>query len=176
MFCDRWHHHRSFTNDDLAKVYPPATNQHGKSVWPILQLTLAHELESGVALRPEFGAMYGQDNVSEAEQCESLAKAIAPRFDTSGRCWIRHFSSGLSVCPTGHTVLFRLTNARFKAMLRCAQWIETIDGIRKYQLLWKPSVKDRTSNPDLPAGAQVQVNIYSKLIANPSGKRMGTSC
>ncbi len=31
-------------------------------------------------------------------------------------------------------------------------------------------MKDRTSNPDLPAGAQVQVNIYSKLIANPSGK------
>ena len=29
---------------ELTKVYPPATNQHGVSVWPVLMLMVAHEL------------------------------------------------------------------------------------------------------------------------------------
>ncbi len=61
--------------DELA-VYPPARNQYGQSVWPVMQLTVAHELISGVALRPEFGAMYGADNTSEAEQIENLIKRL----------------------------------------------------------------------------------------------------
>ncbi len=93
-------------NDDLAKVYPPATNQHGKSVWPILQLTLAHELESGVALRPEFGAMYGQDNVSEAEQCENLAKRLPCGSTLLADAGYGIFRVVYRCVQQGHTVLF----------------------------------------------------------------------
>ena len=61
---------------ELREVYPPAQNQHGESVWPILMLTVAHELRSGAALRPEFGAMYGPKNTSEAIQAIDFAKRI----------------------------------------------------------------------------------------------------
>src|SRR5258708_16969121 len=40
---------------NLRKAYPPATNQHGQTVWPVMMLMVAHELQSGCALIPEFG-------------------------------------------------------------------------------------------------------------------------
>ncbi|MDA0590096.1 MAG: hypothetical protein O2820_10875 [Planctomycetota bacterium] len=67
---------RAFINDGttfklaptgtLREVYPPSTNQYGETVWPILMLTVAHELHSGAALRPEFGAMYASKNTSNS--------------------------------------------------------------------------------------------------------------
>jgi hypothetical protein len=39
-------------------------------------LTVVHELRSGAALRPEFGAMYGSKNTSEARQAMAIAQRI----------------------------------------------------------------------------------------------------
>lgn len=49
----------------LANLYPPASNQHGVSHWPTIRMLVAHDLETGQALRPVWGAMYGSDAVSE---------------------------------------------------------------------------------------------------------------
>jgi hypothetical protein len=54
--------------DALKKVFPPATNQHGESVWPVAMLMVASELATGCVLTPEIGAMYGPNNTSEAAQ------------------------------------------------------------------------------------------------------------
>jgi len=35
----------------LRDAYPPATNQFGETVWPVMMLMVAHELQSGCALR-----------------------------------------------------------------------------------------------------------------------------
>ena len=68
----------------LRDAYPPATNQHGEAVWPILMLMIAHELQSGCALVPELGAMYGQDNTSEARQATAIGLRIPRGF--AGPC------------------------------------------------------------------------------------------
>ncbi len=39
-------------------------------------LMVAHELQSGCALPPEIGAMYGENNTSEAKQAREIAKRI----------------------------------------------------------------------------------------------------
>ena len=49
---------------ELRKAYPPATNQHGETVWPVMLMLVAHEVQSGAALPPELGAMYGDGNTS----------------------------------------------------------------------------------------------------------------
>src|SRR3954470_11083879 len=49
----------------LQAAYPPAANQHGSSCWPILHLAVAHELQSGLAVFPEYGPMYGPQARSE---------------------------------------------------------------------------------------------------------------
>ena len=56
---------------DLAKAYPPATNQHGASHWPVMRLLVAHELTTGIAERPCWGPMYGPGAVSEQSLTES---------------------------------------------------------------------------------------------------------
>ena len=53
---------------ELQLAFPPATNQHGESVWPVALLMVAHELQSGCAVLPEVGAMYGPNNSSEAKR------------------------------------------------------------------------------------------------------------
>ncbi len=63
----------------LAEAFPPATNQHGTSVWPILMVLVAHELQSGCALIPEIGAKYGEKNTSEARLFTAIIKQFPPR-------------------------------------------------------------------------------------------------
>jgi len=53
--------------EELKKMFPPASNQHGETVWPVAMLMVAHELQSGCALPPEIGAMYGENNTSTAK-------------------------------------------------------------------------------------------------------------
>src|ERR1700723_336942 len=51
----------------LVRLYPPAQNHHGQSHWPILRLVVLHDLETGLAQQPCWGAMYGPQAVSEQE-------------------------------------------------------------------------------------------------------------
>jgi hypothetical protein len=51
----------------LKRAFPPATNQHGETVWPIAMLMVAHELQTGCALLPQVDPMYGPQRSSEAE-------------------------------------------------------------------------------------------------------------
>ena len=147
---------------ELSRVYPPTTNQFGKTVWPIMMVTVAHELYSGAALRPEFGAKNGDDNTSEAEQIETLAKRVQ-------RGSILLADAGYGIfrviyrCKThsGHDVIARLTNARFKAMQRQAKSLGSENGIAHYELNWKPTSKDLQNNPELSKDASIQVHLYS---------------
>jgi hypothetical protein len=50
---------------ELRQAFPPASNQHGRGVWPIVNMAVAHELETACALRPVIGPMYGPQAVSE---------------------------------------------------------------------------------------------------------------
>ena len=43
----------------LKQEFPPSKNQHGESHWPVVKLLVAHDLETGLALHPVWGAMSG---------------------------------------------------------------------------------------------------------------------
>ena len=60
----------------LKKAFPPATNQHGESVWPVMLMLVAHEMVSSCALPPEIGAMYGANNTSEGKLAKQIAKRL----------------------------------------------------------------------------------------------------
>lgn len=145
---------------NLHDAYPPATNQHGETVWPVLMLMLAHELQSGCALVPEFGAMYGPHNTSEARQAAAISRRIPRGSLVLADAGFGIFSVAHAMKDAGHKILFRLTKSRFKSMRRRAEKIdETARGVC-YRLTWVPSPKDRETNPDLPADARVQVYLH----------------
>jgi hypothetical protein len=44
----------------LCRLYPPGANQNGEGHWPVLRLLAAHDLRSGLAMRPEWGPDQGR--------------------------------------------------------------------------------------------------------------------
>jgi hypothetical protein len=150
----------------LLDVYPPATNQHGESVWPIMMLMVAHELQSGCALIPEFGAKYGPNNTSEARQAAAIALRIPLGSIIMADAGFGIFQVAHAMVLGGHDILFRLTKSRFESMRRRAKTItQTAHGVQ-YRLSWTPSSRERKTNPDLPAEACVAVDLHEVKLGN----------
>ncbi len=162
----------------LREAYPPATNQHGETVWPVMMLMVAHELQSGCALSPEFGAMYGDDNTSEARQATAIGRRIPVGSLVLADAGFGIFQVAHSMVGTGHDILFRLTKSRFKSMRRqaeVAEVIEKTDQSVRYRLTWKPSPKDRQTNPDLPSDACLEVYLHKVELDNGETLHLATT-
>jgi putative transposase len=62
--------------EELVAAYPPTANQHGVSHWPLLRLLVAHDLYTGLALRPQWGPVNGSRAVSEQGLLEQLIQRL----------------------------------------------------------------------------------------------------
>jgi Transposase DDE domain len=150
---------------DLREAYPPATNQHGETVWPIIMLTVAHEMHSGAALRPEFGAMYGKQNTSEAKQAIAIAERIPKRSIVLADTNYGIYSVVRGMMKYEHEVLFRLSKSRFMSMVRDAKLLHESPTSKSYRLSWKPSVYDRKANPEFSRDEQLEVELHAVEIS-----------
>jgi hypothetical protein len=150
---------------ELQEAFPPATNQHGETVWPVALLMVAHELQSGCALPPEIGAMYGDQNTSEAKLARAIALRIPPGSIVLADSGFGIFAVVYHFASNGRPMLFRLTKARFKALRRRATLLEADEGGKIYQLHWMPSAKDRKTHPELPEEASVDVFLHEIRLA-----------
>lgn len=150
----------------LIEAYPPATNQHGQTVWPVMMLMVAHELQSGCALVPEFGPMYGPNRTSEAKQAAKIAHEIPCGSLVLADAGFGIFSVAWAMVEAGHDVLFRLTKSRAGALIRRAKVVEHTPHGTQYRLAWKPSAKDRRTNPELPADACLEVFLHEVALEN----------
>ena len=156
----------------LQAAFPPASNQHGEGVWPVALLVVAQELESGCATQPEVGAMYGPKAVSETE----LARACFARLPAhlvvlaDGNFGIFSVAYGAAQCGAhgaaqeGHSFLLRMTEPRFNSLRKRAVCVSEGDHAKTWSLAWTPSVKDRKTNPDLPADAVVDVLLHEIVV------------
>lgn len=158
----------------LKAAFPPARNQHGESAWPIAHLLVAHELESGCALLPEIGAMYGDQAVSEVELSKRIMARLPPLSVLMADRNFGVFAVAHAAVQAGHEALFRLTKVRFNAMVRRATPLpprRTDDrgtswsSQRRWKLDWQPSKKDRQSHPELTADAQVEVHLHEIILS-----------
>lgn len=149
---------------ELRRVYPPAVNQFGEAVWPVLMLLVAHELQTGCALIPEIGAMYGSDNTSEAAQAAQLASRIPP-----GSVVLTDASFGIfyvvwKMRQAGHDILSRLTKVRFQRLVRNMTPESQSAGEQTWRVRWTPSPRERRSHPDQPSGAALDVRVHQVLL------------
>jgi Transposase DDE domain len=140
----------------LRAQWPACSNQHGAGPWPICHLALVHDLETGLAMRPEPGAMYGPDAVSEV----ALARRMLARIPANSVLMADRnfgvFDFVFYAVQAGHDVLTRLTEERFASMRRHADPVRP--GVWKWR--WRPTKKNRQSHPDLPADAEVTVSLH----------------
>ena len=151
---------------ELQKAFPPASNQHGESVWPVAMLLVAHELQSSCALPPEIGAMYGEHNTSEAKLAQPIAKRLPPASIALADSNYGIFSVARVFVEEGHDILFRLTKARFRSMKRRGALVEAGAGYATWTLRWTPTPKDRKTNPNLPDDAELDVLLHEVPLPN----------
>ncbi len=150
----------------LQAAYPPAPNQYGPSVWPVAQLMVANEMQSGCALLPQVDPMYGENNASEAVQAHRIVKQLPANSIVMADSGFGIYSVAHHSIDAGHDFLFRLTKARFKSLRRGAELIREGPNHKTYHLLWKPSARDRKSNPDLPPDASIEVVVHEVEVSS----------
>ncbi len=145
---------------ELQAAFPPATNQFGETVWPVAMLMVAHELHSGCALLPEVGAMYGENNTSEAELAKAIAKRIPAGAVVMADSGFGIFGVAYNLVHGGHPILLRMTKSRFKRVRRRATLIDDNDEQKTWKATWIPSAKDLRSHPELPKDATLDVFLH----------------
>lgn len=154
------------SNPGLRALYPPASNQHGTGAWPILHWAVAHELASGCAVRPETGAMYGPSAVGEVALAVRLLRRIPAKSVLMADRNFGVFAFYYPATRAGYDVVTRLTEARFRALVKAAKSA----GPGRWTLLWKPTPADRRTHPDWPADAAVRVVLHERVVTGPKGE------
>ena len=151
---------------ELRAAFPPASNQHGEGVWPVALLVVTHELESGCAMQPEIGPMYGPQAVSEVELARACFQRLPPGSIVIGDVNFGIFSVTWAAVQAGQVPLLRLSQSRFATL--CRQGVLDSQGKnwKTWAVRWKPSAKDRQSNPDLPPDAALDVLVH-EVVINP---------
>jgi hypothetical protein len=94
------------------KLYPPANNPLGSSHWPILRMVVLHDVNTGLAQTPCWGAMYGPQAVSEQELAETAMDSLPARSVVIGDRNFGIFWIAYAAQQRGLKVLIRLTQAR----------------------------------------------------------------
>jgi hypothetical protein len=149
---------------ELQNEYPPASNQHGESVWPIANVVLAHELCSGAALVPEIGAMYGPNAVSETWLAQTLMKRLPPKSVVMADAGFGIFSTAYHANQNGHNFVLRLKKDRFNRIRKTAELLNTTDRSKSYRVDWLPSPKERQTNPDIPLDCAIPSMVHELKI------------
>lgn len=103
---------------ELLERYPPGSNQYGESHSPLLRMLVAHDLETGLALRPDWGAMHGPQAVSEQQLLETAMDRLPPAAVVVGDSNFGVFSVAYTAQQRDHPVLLRLTTVRAKSLAR----------------------------------------------------------
>ena len=127
---------------------------------------MCHELASGAALIPEIGAMYGPPAVSETSLINCNLQKLPPQSVVIADSGFGIFRVAHPIPHAGHDFLLRLTRTRFRSLQKQTRLIESGDNFRVWTKTWKPSPKQRQSNPDLPSDAAREVRLHEVVISS----------
>lgn len=135
---------------DLLATYPPASNQRGASHWSTLRLVVAHDVESGLAVRPAWGAANGAKATSEQKLIEEVMERLPDGAIVLGDRNFGVFSVAWAAHQHGHPVLLRLNNGVARKVL--GGKLEA--GVDR-AVVWRPSAGERRKHPEIPAAASL---------------------
>ena len=152
---------------ELRKEYPPHHIKDKESHFPCLKLLVAHDLRTGLALRPVWGPMYGPRAVSE----QALARELAPRIPAGAMVVADRnfgvFSLAYDLLELGHPCLVRLTDARFQKVL--GKSIQECKD-QEYDVVWETSKFDVRDRPDL-VGKSIQGRLIVRHVLAPGSSK-----
>ena len=146
---------------ELEKAYPPASNQHGKSHWPVVRIVVLHDLETGLAERPYWGPFNGRKAVSEQALAERAMAHVPTGSVIVGDRNFGIFSTAYHTQQAGHKAVVRLTAVRAKSLLG-----RPISRPGDYAVGWRPSRWDgRRKNTQQAPPWPTDASVEGRLIA-----------
>ena len=149
---------------ELCRQYPAGSNQHGEGHWPVLKIVVAHDLQTGLATRPEWGPMYGPNAVSEQRLLETVIERLPAGSIIVGDANFGVLSVAWAAAQRHYPVVLRLTASRARKLAAAALH----DGIDR-EVVWKPSAYERKHHPELPADAKVQGRLIVRQVQPDNG-------
>lgn len=151
---------------ELVKSYPPASNQHGTSHWPVLQVLVAQELTTGLAGRPCWGPMYGPKAVGEQSLTEQILDRLPDDAVVMGDINFGVFSVAFAIARRHRDMLLRLKADRAGII---GQDGPPLTSGTDRQVCWRPSRHERNKHPHLPADACVQGRLIVQQVKASNG-------
>ena len=156
---------------ELVLSYPPASNQHGKSHWPVMRIVVLHDLETGLAERPYWGALNGRQAVSEQALAEEAMTHVPAGSVIVGDRNFGIFSTAYGAQQAGHKPIIRLTAARAKRLLG-GPIARPGDYLVRWQASrWDGRKKNRQQSPPWPADASVEGRLIARLVGRGKHKQ-----
>ena len=146
---------------ELIKAFSPGRNQHGENHWPVMRIVVFHDVFSGLALRPGWGAMYGDRAVSEQALAEQAVERLPGDAVVLADGNFGIFAFAYAVQQSQRPMILRLTQARAQKILGSA----LVEGTDR-KVVWRASRWDRDAHPQLPEQALVEGRVI--VCANPS--------
>jgi len=151
---------------ELVEKYPPAKNQHGRAHWPVLRLLVMHDLGSGMAERPCWGPMFGDQAVSEQELLERAIERLPPGAVLMGDRNFGIFSVGYAAKQSHHPVLLRLTEVRARKL-----YGGSISRQGDYSVCWKASRWDGRRRRPWSTDASLQGRLIAWRVGRGKSKK-----
>ena len=149
----------------LCQLYPPGANQHGEAHWPLWRMVVAHDLQSGLAMRPNWGPMHGPQAVSQQQLLEAAMDRLPRGSVVVGDANFGVFSVAYAATvPRDYAVVLRLTPTRAQRLAGAP----LRDGIDR-PVVWRPSRDDHRSHPGLPPDACVAGRLIVRQVQPDNG-------
>jgi DDE family transposase len=149
---------------ELCQRYPPGSNQHGEAHWPLLRMLVAHDLQTGLAMRPHWGPMHGPQAVSEQQLLEAAIDRLPAGSVVVADANFGVFSVAYAAAQHHHPAVLRLTLVR--ALHLAGGPLQ--NGIDR-PIVWRPSRDDRRSHPGLPVDARVRGRLLVRQVQPSNG-------
>ena len=150
---------------ELVKAFPPGSNQHGDNHWPMMLLVAFHDVNTGLALRPSWGPMYGKQARGEQQLAAEALQRLPADAIVLADADFGIFAFAHAVQQTQRLMIFRLTAARAGKVLGGMG----LRPGRRRKVRWEASYWDRRSHPDLGERAVVE----GWVVACPNPSRRG---
>jgi len=148
---------------EVLEKFPQSRNQYGLGHWGMLKLVGLHDVRTGIALRPAWGPMYGEEAASETGLAREALERAPAESVILGDGNFGIFSFAYAVQQSGRRMVFRLTARRAKALganrlLPCGEM----------EYCWRPSRCERRKHPELPPDAAIRGRL---IVASAAGWR-----
>jgi hypothetical protein len=144
---------------ELLRSYPPASKQQRRSHWPVVRVVVLHDVSSGLAQPPCWGAMHGDQAVSEQALAEQAIQQLSHPAVVMGDRNFGIFSMAYTAQQAGQQLLFRLTDVRAQKLLG-----RPVVRAGEYAVEWKPSRWDTPKQQPWPSEAVVRGRLVAHRV------------